>query len=95
MARDVPVDGLTRGHCQELREVARAFGLSFEAGPVAMARHPGWQVRSAGGTLALAVAGIAPAADRPALWGEAVELRRILSPMTSRPFASRPSPPRP
>src|SRR5262249_26072911 len=44
----------------------------------AMAQYPNWHVQSASGLLVLALSWTAPAADRPALWLEALELRRAL-----------------
>ncbi len=44
----------------------------------AMAQYPNWHVQSAGGFLVFALSWTAPAADRPALWDEALELRRAL-----------------
>jgi hypothetical protein len=44
----------------------------------AMARYPNWHVQSASGFLVFALSWTAPAADRPALWHEALELRRAL-----------------
>ena len=44
----------------------------------AMAQYPNWHVQSASGFLVFALSWTAPAADRPALWHEALELRRAL-----------------
>jgi hypothetical protein len=44
----------------------------------AIAQYPNWHVQSAGGFLVLALSWTAPAADRPELWHEALELRRAL-----------------
>jgi hypothetical protein len=44
----------------------------------AMAHYPNWHVQSAGGFLVFALRWTAPAADRPALWHEVLELRRAL-----------------
>ena len=44
----------------------------------AVVQHPRWHIQSADGFLICAVDGIAPAANRPSLWNEAVELRRAL-----------------
>jgi hypothetical protein len=50
----------------------------------ALAQHPRWHIQSADGYLIFARAGIAPAANRPALWHEALELRRaLLAPVSS------------
>ncbi len=57
----------------EVRRLFRAPRLE------ALARCPGWYVQSADGCLLLARSGTAPAADRPALWHEAIEIRRALS----------------
>jgi hypothetical protein len=43
----------------------------------AIAKHPRWHIHSADGALVFAVDRTAKAADRPALWHEAVALRRI------------------
>jgi hypothetical protein len=43
-----------------------------------MAQYPNWHVQSAGGFLVVALSWTAPAGDRPALWHEALELRRAL-----------------
>jgi hypothetical protein len=49
----------------------------------AMARYPNWHVQSASGLLVFALSWTAPAADRPALWHEALELRQaILAPLS-------------
>jgi hypothetical protein len=60
----------------------------------AMAQHPWWHIQSADGFLICAVAGIAPAADRRALWYEAVELRRALMAPVSHAVAPIPAAPR-
>jgi hypothetical protein len=44
----------------------------------AMAHYPNWHVQSAGGFLVFALRWTAPAADRPALWHEVLELHRAL-----------------
>jgi hypothetical protein len=44
----------------------------------AMSHYPNWHVQSASGLLVLALSWTAPAADRPALWHEALELHRAL-----------------
>jgi hypothetical protein len=44
----------------------------------AMAQYPNWHVQSASGFLVFALSWTAPAADRPGLWHEALELRRAL-----------------
>ena len=50
----------------------------------ALARRPGWYFQSADGCLLLAWSGTAPSADRPALWHEAIEIRRaLLAPVSS------------
>jgi hypothetical protein len=50
----------------------------------AMAQYPNWHVQSAGGLLVFALSWTAAAADRPALWQEALELRRaLLAPLSS------------
>ena len=50
----------------------------------ALARCPGWHVESTGSCLVFARRGTARAADRPALWREAIELRRaLLAPVSS------------
>ncbi len=50
----------------------------------ALARCPGWHVESTGSCLVFARDGTARAADRPALWREAIELRRaLLAPVSS------------
>jgi hypothetical protein len=50
----------------------------------AMAQYPNWHIQSASGFLVFALSWTAPAADRPALWHEALELRRaLLAPLSS------------
>ena len=50
----------------------------------AMAQYPNWHVQSAGGFLVFALSWTAAAADRPALWSEALELRRgLLAPLSA------------
>jgi hypothetical protein len=50
----------------------------------ALARCPGWYIESTGSCLVFARDGTARAADRPALWREAIELRRaLLAPVSS------------
>jgi hypothetical protein len=50
----------------------------------ALARCPGWHIESSGSCLVFARDGTARAADRPALWREAIELRRaLLAPVSS------------
>jgi hypothetical protein len=44
----------------------------------AMAQYPNWHVQSAGGLLVFALSWTARPAERPALWHEALELRRAL-----------------
>jgi len=44
----------------------------------ALSQTPGWHIQATSGLLVFAVDQTAPAADRPALWNEAVELRRVL-----------------
>jgi hypothetical protein len=44
----------------------------------AMAQCPNWHIQSASGFLVFALSWTAPAEDRPALWHEALELRRAL-----------------
>ena len=44
----------------------------------ALAQAPCWHIQSASGLLVFALDRIAPAAERPALWNEAVEVRRAL-----------------
>ncbi len=44
----------------------------------AMAHYPNWHIQSADGFLVFALSWTAAAADRPALWHEALELRRAL-----------------
>jgi hypothetical protein len=62
----------------EVRRLFRAPRLE------ALARCPGWYVQSSGTCLLFACSGTAPAADRPALWHEAIELRRaLLAPVSS------------
>jgi hypothetical protein len=52
----------------------------------ALARCPGWYIESTGSCLVFARVGTARAADRPALWREAIELRRaLLAPVSSEP----------
>ena len=60
----------------------------------AMARGPrDWHVQSASGFLVFALSWTAPAADRPELWHEALELAQaLLAPLFSPPWA--PFPPR-
>ena len=58
----------------------------------AMAQYPNWHVQSAGGFLVFALNWTAPAADRVALWQEALDLRHAmlaLSPRTCPPFPRR------
>jgi hypothetical protein len=43
-----------------------------------MAQYPNWHVQSASGFIVFALSWSAPAVDRPALWHEAIELRRAL-----------------
>lgn len=51
----------------------------FVAPPLELlARHPGYHIQSSGEFLIVAVDGIAPTTDRPALWHEAAGLRRAL-----------------
>jgi hypothetical protein len=74
-------------------ENAYVLGVSATASPAAedpvrrhfgaarletLAQYPNWHIQSAGGFLVLALSWTAPAADRPALWMEALELRRAL-----------------
>jgi hypothetical protein len=62
----------------EVRRLWRAPRLE------ALARYPGWHVLSADGCLLFARSGTAAAADRPALWREAIELRQaLLAPVSS------------
>jgi hypothetical protein len=50
----------------------------------AMAQYPNWHIQSAGGLLVFALSWTAAAADRPALWHEALELRRaLLAPLSA------------
>jgi hypothetical protein len=56
----------------EVRRLFRAPRLE------ALARCPGWYVQSSGKCLLFARSGTAPAADRPALWREAIEIRQAL-----------------
>lgn len=50
----------------------------------ALAQCPNWHIQSAGGLLVFALSWTAPAADRPALWQEALELRQaLLAPLAS------------
>ena len=56
----------------EVRRLFRAPRLE------ALARYPGWHVHSADGCLLLASNGNAPAAERAALWRDAIEIRRAL-----------------
>ncbi len=44
----------------------------------AMTQYPNWHVQSASGLLVFALSWTAPAADRPALWHEALDMRRAL-----------------
>ncbi len=55
--------------------VRRLFGVPRL---MAMAEHPGWYILSAGARLVFAQEGFSPAADRPAMWREAGELRHAL-----------------
>jgi hypothetical protein len=49
----------------------------------AMAQFPNWHIQSASGFLVFALSWTAPAADRPALWHETLELRRgLLAPLS-------------
>jgi hypothetical protein len=59
----------------------------------AMAQCPWWYVQSADGLLVFALDRIAPAAERPALWSEAVELRRGLRAPVSPAVAPIPAAP--
>ncbi len=62
----------------EVRRLFRAPRLE------ALERCPGWYVQSADGCLLFARSGSAPAADRPALWHDAIEIRRaLLAPVSS------------
>jgi hypothetical protein len=58
-----------------------------------MARFPNWHVQSAGGLLVVALSWTAPAADRPALWHEALEIRRALVAPLSRAVSPIPAAP--
>jgi hypothetical protein len=67
-----------QSHEDEVRRLFRAPRLE------ALARCPGWYVQSSGKCLVFACSGTAPAADRPALWHEAIEIRRaLLAPVSS------------
>jgi hypothetical protein len=62
----------------EVRRLFRAPRLE------ALARCPGWCIQSSGTCLLVARSGTARAADRPALWHEAIEIRRaLLAPVSS------------
>jgi hypothetical protein len=58
-----------------------------------LAQHPGWQIQTVDGWLVFAVAGIAPAPERPRLWHEAAALRRALLAPISLPGGAIPAPP--
>jgi len=59
----------------------------------ALARQPGWHVQSADGCLLLLRSGTAPAAARPTIWREAIELRRaLLAPVSSGLMSIPPAP---
>jgi hypothetical protein len=50
----------------------------------AMARQPGWHVQASDGCLLLLRSGTVPAAERPTIWRDAIELRRaLLAPASS------------
>jgi hypothetical protein len=59
----------------------------------AMTQLPNWHVQSAGGLLVFALSWTAPAADRPALWHEALEIRRALLAPLSRAMNPIPAAP--
>jgi hypothetical protein len=67
-----------RSHEDEVRRLFLAPRLE------ALARCPGWYVQSSATCLLFARSGTAPAANRPALWHEAIEIRRaLLAPVSS------------
>jgi hypothetical protein len=71
-------DTLVRSEEDEVRGLFRLPRLE------ALAKYPGWYIQSADGCLLAARSGAAPATDRPALWHEAIEIRRaLLAPVSS------------